>query len=124
MRKKERKEFDVSDIESQNGKTIRRKEKQKRKEEKGKEKEAMELQIPNRVQNIQNLLGPHKQTTILSSRHIRHRRRPTPHPLLPLNTQRVALAFRTLIMITTIIIMMMTMRVVVVMAPLAREARR
>ena len=74
MRKKERKEFDVSDIESQNGKTIRRKEKQKRKEEKGKEKEAMELQIPNRVQNIQNLLGPHKQTTILSSRHIRHRR--------------------------------------------------
>ena len=40
MRKKERKEFDVSDIESQNGKTIRRrkeKEKQKReKERKGK----------------------------------------------------------------------------------------
>ena len=121
MRKKERKEFDVSDIESQNGKTIRRKEKQKRKEEKGKEKEAMELQIPNRVQNIQNLLGPHEQTTILRSRHIRNRRRPTPYPLLPLNTQRIALALRAFIMITTIVIIIM---MVVVMAPLAREARR
>ena len=121
MKKKGRKEFDVSDIESQNGKAIRRKEKQKRKEEKGKEKEAMELQVPNRIQNIQNLLRSHKQTTILSSRHIRYRRRPTPHPLLPLNTQRIALALRTFIMITTIVIIIM---VVVVMAPLAREARR
>ena len=77
MRKKERKEFDVSDIESQNGKTIRREKKKKKIEEKRrerKEKEAMELQVPNRVQNIQNLLRPHEQTTILSSRHIRHRR--------------------------------------------------
>ena len=81
----------------------------------------MELQVPNRVQNIQNLLRPHKQTPILRSRYIRNRRRPTPHPLLPLNTQRVALALRTLIMITTIVIIIM---VVVVMAPLAREARR
>ena len=114
--------FDVSDIENQNGKTIRRrKEKQKRKEEKGKEKEAMELQIPDSVQNIQNLLRSHKQSTILSSRHIRHRRRPTPHPFLPLNTQRVALALRAFIMITTIIIIIM---MVVVVAPLAREARR
>ena len=79
----------------------------------------MELQVPNRIQNIQNLLGPHEQTTILSSRHIRNRRRPTPHPLLPLNTQRIALALRAFIMITIIIIMM-----VVVMTPLAREARR
>ena len=84
----------------------------------------MELQVPNSVQNIQNLLRSHKQTTILSSRHIRHRRRPTPYPLLPLNAQRIALALRAFIMITTIIIIMMTMRVVVVMAPLAREARR
>ena len=83
----------------------------------------MELQVPNRVQNIQNLLGSHEQTPILSSRHIRHRRLPTPHPFLPLNTQPVALALRAFIMITTIIIIMMTMRVVVVMAPLAREAR-
>ena len=81
----------------------------------------MELQIPNRVQNIQNLLGPHEQTPILSSRHIRHRRRPTPHSLLPLNTQRIALTFRALIMITTIVIIIM---MVVVVAPLAREARR
>ena len=80
----------------------------------------MELQVPNRIQNIQNLLRPHKQTTILSSRHIRHRQRPTPYPLLPLNTQRIALTFRAFIMITTIIIIMMV--VVVVMAPLAREA--
>ena len=80
----------------------------------------MELQIPNRVQNIQNLLGSHEQTTILCSRHIRHRRRPTPHSLLPLNTQRVALAFRAFIMITTIIIIII---MVVVVAPLAREAR-
>ena len=84
----------------------------------------MELQIPNRVQNIQNLLRPHEQTPILSSRHIRNRRRPTPHPLLPLNTQRIALAFRALIMITTIVIIIIMMVVVVVMAPLAREARR
>ena len=83
----------------------------------------MQLQVPNRVQNIQNLLMPHEQTPILSSRHIRHRRRPTPHSLLPLNTQRIALALRTLVMITTIIIIIM-MVVVVVMAPLAREARR
>ena len=83
----------------------------------------MELQVPNRIQNIQNLLRPHEQTTILSSRHIRNRRRPTPHPLLPLNTQRIALALRTLIMITTIVIIII-MVVVVVMAPLAREARR
>ena len=81
----------------------------------------MKLQIPNRIQNIQNLLRSHEQTTILSSRHIRHRRRPTPHPLLPLNTQLVALALRTLIMITTIVIIIM---MVVVVAPLAREARR
>ena len=80
----------------------------------------MELQVPNRIQNIQNLLRPHKQTTILSSRHIRHRRRPTPQSLLPLNTQSVALAFRAFIMITTIIIIIM---MVVVVAPLAREAR-
>ena len=83
----------------------------------------MELQVPNRIQNIQNLLRPHEQTPILSSGYIRNRRRPTPHPLLPLNTQRVALALRALIMITTIIIIIM-MVVVVVMAPLAREARR
>ena len=82
----------------------------------------MQLQIPNRIQNIQNLLRPHEQTTILSSRHIRHRRRPTPHPFLPLNAQRIALALRTFIMITTIVIIIMV--VVVVMAPLAREARR
>ena len=82
----------------------------------------MELQVPNRIQNIQNLLGSHEQTTILRSRHIRNRRRPTPHPLLPLNAQRIALAFLALIMITTIIIIIM-MVVVVVMAPLAREAR-
>ena len=75
-----KKEFDVSDIESQNGKTIRKKEKKNRKKNrrekkrKRKEKEVMELQVPNRVQNIQNLLRSHKQTTILSSRHIRHRR--------------------------------------------------
>ena len=80
----------------------------------------MELQVPNSVQNIQNLLRPHEQSPILSSRHIRHRRRPTPHPFLPLNAQRIALALRTLIMITTIIIIIMM--VVVVMAPLAREA--
>ena len=70
-----KKEFDVSDIESQNGKTITKKKKrktEKRKEEK--RKEAMELQVPNCVQNIQNLLGPHEQTPILRSRHIRHRR--------------------------------------------------
>ena len=123
MRKKERKEFDVSDIESQNGKTIRREKKKKNRREKKrreeKSKEVMELQIPNRVQNIQNLLRSHEQTTILRSRHIRHRRRPTPHPLLPLNTQRVSLALRALIVITTIVIIMM-----MVMAPLAREARR
>ena len=83
----------------------------------------MELQVPNCVQNIQNLLGSHEQTTILSSRHIGHRRRPTPHPLLPLNTQRIALTFRSLIMITTIVIIIVMM-MVVVMAPLAREARR
>ena len=83
----------------------------------------MELQVPNRIQNIQNLLRPHEQTPRLSSRHIRHRWRPTPHPLLPLNTQRIALAFRALITITTIVIIIM-MVVVVVMAPLAREARR
>ena len=82
----------------------------------------MELQIPNRVQNIQNLLGSHKQTPILSSRHIRHRRRPTPYPLLPLNTQPVALALRAFIIITTIVIIIIIM--VVVVAPLAREARR
>ena len=82
----------------------------------------MELQVPNSVQNIQNLLRSHEQTPILSSGHIRNRRRPTPHPLLPLNTQRIALALRALIMITTIIIIIMM--VVVVMAPLAREARR
>ena len=81
----------------------------------------MELQVPNSVQNIQNLLRPHEQTPILSSRHIRHRRRPTPHPLLPLNTQRIALALRAFIMITTIVIIIM---MVVVMAPLAREAGR
>ena len=80
----------------------------------------MELQVPNRIQNIQNLLRSHEQTTILSSRHIRNRRRPTPHPLLPLNAQPVAFAFRAFIMITTIIIIIMV--VVVVMAPLAREA--
>ena len=34
MKKKGRKEFDVSDIESQNGKTIRRKERKNRKEKK------------------------------------------------------------------------------------------
>ena len=117
MRRKE-KEFDVSDIESQNGKTIRRKKKQ-RKKKKGKAKEVMVLQVPNRIQNIQNLLGSHEQTPILSSRHIRHRWRPTPHPLPPLNTQRIALAFRTFIMITSIVIIMM-----MVMAPLAREAGR
>ena len=82
----------------------------------------MELQVPNRVQNIQNLLRSHEQTPILSSRHIRHRRRPTPHPLLPLNAQRIALALRAFIIITTIVIIIMV--VVVVMAPLAREARR
>ena len=38
MRKKERKEFAVSDIESQNGKTIRRKERKNRKKKKRKEK--------------------------------------------------------------------------------------
>ena len=120
---KKRKEFDVSDIENQNEKTIRRKEIQKRKEEK--RKEVTELQVPNRIQNIQNLLRSHKQTPILSSRHIRNRRRPTPHPFLPLNTQRIALAFRTFIMITTIVIIIIIMVVVVVvMAPLAREARR
>ena len=101
----------------------KRKEEKNRKEKKGKVKEAMELQVPNRIQNIQNLLGPHKQTPILSSRHIRHRRRPTPHPLLPLNTQPVALAFRAFIIITIIIIIIIMM-VVVVMASLAREARR
>ena len=79
----------------------------------------MELQVPNRIQNIQNLLRPHEQTTILSSRHIRNRRRPTPHSLLPLNTQRIALALRALIVITTIVIII---TVVVVMTPLAREA--
>ena len=82
----------------------------------------MELQVPNRIQNIQNLLRPHEQTTILSSRHIRNRRRPTPHPLLPLNTQPVALAPRAFIVITTIVIIIIMMVVVVVMAPLAREA--
>ena len=82
----------------------------------------MELQVPNSVQNIQNLLGPHKQTPILRSRYIRNRRRPTPHPLLTLNTQPVALALRALIMITTIVIIIIMMLVVVVMAPLAREA--
>ena len=119
--KKKRKKFDVSDIESQKGKTIRRKtETEKKRRER--EREIMELQVPNRIQNIQNLLRPHEQTPILSSRHIRNRRRPTPHSLLPLNTQRVALAFRAFIMITTIIIIIIIM--VVVMAPLAREARR
>ena len=81
----------------------------------------MELQVPNRIQNIQNLLRSHKQTPILSSRHIRNRRRPTPHSLLPLNTQPVALALRAFIMITTIVIIIIMM-VVVMMAPLAREA--
>ena len=80
----------------------------------------MKLQVPNRVQNIQNLLRSHEQTPILRSRHIRYRRRPTPHPLLPLNTQRIALALRAFIMITTIVIIIMM--VVVVMTPLAREA--
>ena len=79
----------------------------------------MELQVPNRIQNIQNLLRSQKQTPILSSGHIRNRWRPTPHPLLPLNTQRIALALRTLVMITSIVIIIM---MVVVMAPLAREA--
>ena len=84
----------------------------------------MELQVPNRIQNIQNLLRSHEQTPILRNRYIRNRRRPTPHPLLPLNTQRVALALRALIMITTIVIIIIMMVVVVVMAPLAREAQR
>ena len=70
---KKKEEFDVSDIESQNGKTIRRKKPRRRKEEE-KRKEVMELQVPNCVQNIQNLLRSHKQTPILSSRHIRNRR--------------------------------------------------
>ena len=38
MRKKERKKFAVSDIESQNGKTIRRKEKEKQKREEKRKK--------------------------------------------------------------------------------------
>ena len=118
MRKK-RKEFDVSDIESQNGKTITKKRKEKQKREKKGERGITELQVPNRIQNIQNLLGSHEQTPILSSRHIRNRWRPTPHPFLPLNTQRIALAFRTFIMITSIVIIMM-----MVMASLSREARR